>query len=81
MSIVQQNKRQVGTSWAGPVPTHCQHCHLPIEEGFVQGNMISGEKDIILCLPCYTWKGIGLGEGYGHLFLLDKESGVFKRER
>jgi len=55
--------------WKGTRPVKCDLCRRTLEGFFVDGKIASGPWGI-LCVPCHTMYGVGLGTGKGQKYRL-----------
>ena len=54
--------------WHGSSPARCDLCGGPTDGEFVDGKLRSGGMWGILCLPCHSEHGVGLGTGFGQKY-------------
>ena len=57
-------------TWQGVNPTHCQTCANEIKHQFIDGKttIAFGGRWAIMCVPCHSKWGIGLGRGRGQKY-------------
>jgi hypothetical protein len=63
-------KEQPKKKWLSSLPTHCQICHNPLRDVFVDGATRFGPW-AILCRKCHILRGCGTGTGRGQVYNLN----------
>ena len=64
MSLEQETPED---SWIGVIPKRCDLCGANLVGTFVDGKTITGHW-VVMCDPCFTIHGTGLGRGRGQLY-------------